>query len=104
MQSSVTLQIEQKDDITHVLVQGDVTIYAAAELNGLLIDVLTQHTTLHIDLSHVCEVDSAGIQVLFFIQEEAARQQKMVSYCHIPVGLVDLLQLYNLTTQFSLIG
>lgn len=103
MQSSVTLQIEQKDELTHVLVQGELTIYAATELSGLLIDVLNQHTTLHLDLSHVSEVDSAGVQVLFFIQEEARRQEKTVSYCHIPVVLSDLLRLYNLTSQLSLI-
>ncbi len=99
--SLITLQIQQKEAFTHVLIQGDLTIYAATELNGLLGDVIKQHDQLEIDLSQVQEVDSAGLQVLFFIQTEATRQQKSVIYSHLPEEMTSLLQLYNLTEKFN---
>jgi anti-sigma B factor antagonist len=63
-------------------VDGEMTIYRAAELHPALLDAVRTHAAPAIDLSAVTEFDSAGLQLLLAVRREAARLGK-------PLALVD---------------
>lgn len=53
-------------------VEGEMTIYRAAELKPVLLDCVRVHDTPALDLSAVTEFDSAGLQLLQMARREAA--------------------------------
>jgi anti-anti-sigma factor len=53
-------------------VEGEMTIYRAAELKPALLDTVRMHDAPALDLSAVTEFDSAGLQLLLMAQREAA--------------------------------
>jgi len=57
-------------------VDGEMTIYRAAELKPALIDAVRAHAAPALDLSAVTEFDSAGLQLLLAARREAARLGK----------------------------
>jgi anti-sigma B factor antagonist len=62
--------------MTTTVVEGELTIYRAAELQPVLLDAVRTHDAPAFDLSTVTEFDSAGLQLLLVAQREAARLGK----------------------------
>lgn len=52
-------------------VEGEMTIYRAAELKPALLEAVHAHEAPEIDLSAVTEFDSAGLQLLLLARREA---------------------------------
>ena len=57
----------------HLGIEGEMTIYTAAELYAQLAPFLTLGSPLAIDLSQVTEIDSAGLQLLMLAKRETLR-------------------------------
>ena len=57
----------------------DLTIYHALEQKRLLLDALAAADDLELDLAQVSEIDSAGLQLLILLKNEALRAGKRVS-------------------------
>ena len=57
-------------------VEGELTIYRAAELKPALLDAVRASAAPALDLSAVTEFDSAGLQLLLVARGEAARLGK----------------------------
>lgn len=60
-------------------VEGELTIYRAAELKPALLDAVRAHDAPAFDLSAVTEFDSAGLQLLLVARREAAHLGKRVA-------------------------
>jgi len=60
-------------------VEGEMTIYRAAELKPGLLDTVREHAAPRLDLSAVTEFDSAGLQLLLVARQEAARLGKRLA-------------------------
>jgi anti-sigma B factor antagonist len=60
-------------------VEGEMTIYRAAELKPVLLDAMRTQAAPALDLSAVTEFDSAGLQLLLVAREEAARLGKRLA-------------------------
>ena len=54
-------------------VEGEMTIYRAAELQPVLLDAVRTHDAPALDLSEVTEFDCAGMQLLLVARREARR-------------------------------
>jgi anti-sigma B factor antagonist len=52
--------------------EPELTIYGAAQLKQTLLDALVARDPLTLDLADVCEVDSAGVQLLLAALRHAA--------------------------------
>lgn len=77
-------------------VEGEMTIYTALELKDQLLPPLGQCADLEIDLAGVSEIDSAGLQLLVMIKQEAKAQNKHLRITnHSPavLGIFDLCKL-----------
>jgi len=60
-------------------IEGEMTIYRAAELKPALLDTVREHAAPRLDLSAVTEFDSAGLQLLLVARQEAARLGKRLA-------------------------
>ncbi|BAL26250.1 lipid asymmetry maintenance protein MlaB [Azoarcus sp. KH32C] len=54
--------------------EGELTIYTVAEQHGLLMRALDAGPVVHLDMSAVNEVDTAGLQLLILARREAAQR------------------------------
>lgn len=60
---------------TRVLrLEPELTIYSAAQVKQVLLDALAARDPLTLDLADVCEVDSAGVQLLLAALRHALAQ------------------------------
>lgn len=73
------------------------TIYTAMEQKNKLIEYLTPDHELQIDLSAVQEIDSAGLQLLLWLKQEAPR----LNLIHHSRAIVEILELLNLASHFG---
>lgn len=60
-------------------VEGEMTIYRAAELKPALLDAVRTHDAPALDLANVTEFDCAGLQLLLAARREAARLGKRLA-------------------------
>ncbi|MDQ1812193.1 STAS domain-containing protein [Massilia sp. CCM 9210] len=54
--------------------EPELTIYSAAQVKQTLLDALQARTDLTLDLADVCELDSAGVQLLLAAARHAGTQ------------------------------
>lgn len=85
---------------THAI-QGELTIYTAATEKHNLQEFFEKGKNLEINLSQVTEMDTAGLQVLIVLKQEAARRGKTVRYVMHSQAVLDVLEMTNLTTSFG---
>lgn len=87
---------------THTLrIEGELTIYRAAELKTELLAALAEHKRLAIDLSQVSEFDTAGVQVLMLAKQAArAAEGELHLQAHSP-AVLDVIQLLDLAAFFG---
>ncbi|AAO54448.1 MULTISPECIES: STAS domain-containing protein [Pseudomonas syringae group] len=64
---------EHRDDIAHMQIDGELTIYTVTELAARLLPQIAGAARVEVDLSRVTEMDGAGLQLLAVIQREAGK-------------------------------
>ena len=61
-------------------IDGEMTIYRAAELKETLLAALAAAPALDLELRHVEEIDTSGVQLLLLARQEAARAGKSLRF------------------------
>ncbi|WP_075795837.1 STAS domain-containing protein [Massilia putida] len=84
---------------TCLAVEGEMTIYRAAELHPALLDAVRTHDTPALDLSAVTEFDSAGVQLLLVARREAGRLGKRLVLQGASPAVRDAFALLGLTCE-----
>ena len=89
--------------MTALRIDGEMTIYRAAELKQTLLDALALagQGALDIDLAGVTEIDTAGVQLLMLAKKTAGERQ-----CELRLGghseaVTQVFELLNLATYFG---
>lgn len=82
-------------------ISGELTIYTAAAEKQNLSTFLASADTLELNLSQVSDFDSAGLQVLIALKQEAARCQKTLRYVMHSKAVLDVLEMTNLIGSFG---
>ena len=95
------LRSRQENGRTSLALEGEVNIYAAAELKTRLVEALEYTPEIEIDLSAVSELDSAGLQVLLLAKRHAQETNKKLSLVGHSHPVMELIELYNLATAFG---
>lgn len=80
---------------------GEMTIYAAAELQSRLLASLDAGSGLQIDLSAIEEIDSAGLQLLLLARQHALATGQLFALAAPSRPVRELLELYNLAGFFA---
>ena len=82
-------------------VDGEMTIYRAAELKPLLLQWPAGDAALEIDLSGVDEIDTAGVQLLLLARREAQGLERELRLVGRSRAVDDALTLLNLQAEFG---
>jgi anti-anti-sigma factor len=77
-------------------IEGEMTIYRAAELKQTLLGSLARPGSIHVDLSAVTELDAAGVQLLMLARQLADTRQKELRLVAISLAALEVLELLNL--------
>lgn len=82
-------------------VEGEMTIYTAADTKVRLMPLLAQCTELEIDLSQVNEMDSAGLQLLLLAKRECAERNGNLHLVGHSQAVLEVLDMCNMTAYFG---
>jgi anti-anti-sigma factor len=80
---------------------GELTIYRAAELKRSLLDALQAAPRLEIDLAGVTEIDTSGVQLLMLLKREAANQGRELALAAHSQAVVEAFDLLDLAPFFG---
>lgn len=93
----MTINAVDQNGTVHIAIQGDMTIYTASEQKNQLAGYLKPKRELQIDLAAVSEIDSAGLQLLLWLKQEAG-QLSLINHSR---AVVEVLELLHLTAHFG---
>lgn len=84
-----------------VLKPESMTIYEALEIQELFSTALMQHQKIEVDLSQVVEIDSAGLQLMVALKNDALEQKKTMTFTGHSCEVIALLDLFNMNAFFG---
>jgi anti-sigma B factor antagonist len=82
-------------------IDGEMTIYRAAELKPLVLDALKDHATLELDLSGVTELDTAGLQILVLAKQAAQAAGSTLRLAGHSHAVLDVFELLDMGAYFG---
>ena len=88
-------------DVSRITITEDLTIYHALELKQRLLEGIEQASALELDLSHVAEIDTAGLQLLILVQRETAARGRPLTVTQMSNSVRETLDFCNLTQLFG---
>lgn len=83
-----------------VLKPENMTIYEAQDIQLLFSDTLKVHQSIEVDLSLVGEFDSAGLQLMIALKNDALQQKKEVLFTGFNREVTSFLELFNMNAFF----
>src|SRR5690349_20315605 len=92
---------EQRGTLHRLRLEGELDIYAAADLKSALVHALTTADELEIDLAKVSGIDTSGILLLAAAKREALDSGKAMRMVNHSAALVELIELYDLAGWFG---
>ncbi len=84
-----------------LVLEGAVTIYNAQELKDRLLSAARSSPELHLDLSLVTELESAGLQLLYLVKREATRTGNALRIVAHSDAVREVFDLCNLNAYFG---
>jgi len=92
----VAIQVTQQGNSSRIAIEGEMTIFTAAEIKQALLDALSSSDELTADLSSVGEADTAGLQLLLMAYNEAVNAGKALHFVQPSAAVQEILQLSDL--------
>lgn len=80
---------------------GDLTIYHAVEIKQRLIDDVTANAVLELDLVHVSEIDTAGVQLLALAKRESQKLGHTLRLVNHSASVREVVEFLNMTSFFG---
>jgi anti-anti-sigma factor len=80
---------------------GELTIYRAAELCELLKAALAADGDLELNLAGVTEMDSAGVQLLMAAKKSAMSRQRSLRLVEHSPAVLEVFEMLNLAAHFG---
>ncbi|WP_445571660.1 STAS domain-containing protein [Pseudomonas sp. E102] len=90
------LLYEVENDTAQVQIDGELTIYTAADLAAQLLPRLGATPAMVLDLSQITEMDGAGLQLLLMVQREAPKAGTQLTVANPSKAVTETLALCNL--------
>ncbi len=91
---------ETRNGVCHLAIEGEMTIYTAAELKNELAPYLSREK-IEIDLSDVSEMDSAGLQLLILAKRETLSSERILHLTGHSQAVLDVLDICNMAAYFG---
>ena len=90
----------KKKSSTKFVVEGELTIYTAAETREKFAALLQSEQPIEIDLSQVSEIDTAGLQLLLLARREAVAHKKKLTFAEPSAAVQSCWHLCNFDTAY----
>ncbi len=85
-----------------LVLDGELTIYRAAELKETLLNALAADTRdLEINLAAVTELDSSGLQLLMMVKKAAQQQKRDVQLLAHSPAVLEVFEILNVAAHFG---
>ena len=97
----MNVKVTNKKGICHIGIDGEVTIYTAAQAKENLLAAMNEGKVIEMDLGRVSEIDTAGLQLLALVKREAAEKNKPLHFVAHSQAVLDMLDLCNLAGVFG---
>jgi anti-sigma B factor antagonist len=81
--------------------QGELTIYAMTEARAQLSAALDQYPSLVLNLAGIVELDTAGVQLLAWLKQEASRRGRVLSFTAHSPAVVETMDLLKVAAMFG---
>jgi anti-anti-sigma factor len=82
-------------------IEGEMTIYRAAQLKDEMLTALSASQALDLDLASVTEMDTAGAQLLLLLQREAKAVGKPVCLTAQSQSVAEVMRLCGIDAVFT---
>ncbi|MDX9995117.1 MAG: STAS domain-containing protein [Rhodocyclaceae bacterium] len=89
------------DGALHLILDGPMTIYNAAEIKAQLLNGVQTANILELDLSHVGEIDTAGFQLLVMAKRESQRLEHTLRIIAHSPAVREVIDFYNMDAFFG---
>jgi anti-sigma B factor antagonist len=96
----ITLNVKGKSKILKL--QGDFTIYAAADSKSELLAAVRDNPALHMDMTAVEEIDTSGVQLLLLMQREAKKTGHQLEITAASDAVKEVIHLFDLQAVLQL--
>jgi anti-anti-sigma factor len=90
------MSADTPEHIARIAIDGEMTIYRAADLKVSVLEALRKTKVLEVDLSGITELDTAGLQVLMLAKQTAiadGRELRLLQHSPAVVEIVEMLDL-----------
>ena len=91
----------KKANKNRLVIEGELTIYVAAELKEKIAALLAAEDAAEIDLSQTSEIDTAGLQLLLLAKSESDRLNKTIAFSQPSEAVLECWQLCNVSEFFG---
>lgn len=92
---------KKRSGLCEATLEGELTIYEAAELKEAFEKKFDKCKAITVDLSNVSEMDTACFQVLLAVKRECVEQQKEFTMNSHSPAVLDVLELFNMENYFG---
>lgn len=96
----MTVNTEKVDGTCRIRIEGDMTIFNAADLKKDLLDNLHECSDFEMDMSQVNEIDTTGLQLLILAKRETAALNKSFRIMSYSPATMYVLELFNMKDYF----
>lgn len=87
--------------ISRLALDGELTIYRAAELKPALLEALRRSSVLELDLAGVTELDTAGLQLLMLAKQTAAVERRQLRLVQHSPAVLEIFEMLDLGAFFG---
>jgi anti-anti-sigma factor len=89
------------EDVLRIAIEGEMTIYRAADLKVTVLEALRKTKVLEIDLSGITELDTAGLQVLMLAKQTAAADKRELRLLQHSPAVMEIFEMLDLVAFFG---
>ena len=89
------------EDVLRISIEGEMTIYRAADLKVTVLEALRKTRVLEIDLSGITELDTAGLQVLMLAKQTAGADQRELRLLQHSPAVMEIFEMLDLVAFFG---
>jgi len=97
----MSVPTEDQDGRCTLHLDGELTIYTAAQHRATLLERLGACPELKLDLAGVTELDTAGLQLLLVLKREAQAQGRELRLVNHSQAVVEVLELLYMQAHFG---
>ncbi len=89
------------EDVLRISIEGEMTIYRAADLKVTVLEALRKTKVLEIDLSGITELDTAGLQVLMLAKQTAIADKRELRLLQHSPAVMEIFEMLDLVAFFG---